>query len=115
MATPRPRPRNAAEQRAARWYRWRGYRVLDTNAWVAGNELDVVVSRGTTVVFCEVKSKSGPDFGDPLEMVTEEKVRRVRRAADAWLAARPKYAGFEVRFDVVVERGDRLECVRAAC
>jgi putative endonuclease len=88
--------------------------VLDTNAWIAGNELDVVVSRGTTVVFCEVKSKSGEDFGDPLEMVTEEKVRRARRAAEAWLAARPRYQGFEVRFDVVVERGSRLECVRAA-
>jgi putative endonuclease len=110
----RPKPRNAAERRAARWYRWRGYRVLDTNAWIAGNEIDVVVSRGTTVVFCEVKSKSGVGFGDPLEMVTEEKVRRVRRAAEAWLAARPKYVDFEVRFDVVVERGSRLECMRAA-
>jgi putative endonuclease len=106
--------RNRAERRAARWYRWRGYRVLDTNAWIAGNELDVVVSRGTTVVFCEVKSKSSADFGDPLEMVTEEKVRRVRRAAEAWLAARPRYREFEVRFDVLVERGHRLECVQAA-
>ena len=109
-----PKPRNAAERRAARWYRRRGYRVLDTNAWIAGNEFDVVASRGTTLVFCEVKSKSGADFGDPLEMVTEEKVRRVRRAAEAWLATRPRYARFEVRFDVIVERGDRLECVRAA-
>jgi putative endonuclease len=114
QSSSRPKPRNAAERRAARWYRLRGYRVLDTNAWIAGNELDVVASRGTTVVFCEVKSKSGADFGDPLEMVTEEKVRRVRRAAEAWLATRPKYIGFEVRFDVIVERGDRLECVRAA-
>jgi putative endonuclease len=110
----RPKPRNAAERRAARWYRWRGYRILDTNAWIAGNELDVVVSRGTTLVFCEVKSKSGLDFGDPLEMVTEEKMRRIRRAAEAWLAARPKYTGFAVRFDVIVERGGRLECLRAA-
>jgi putative endonuclease len=106
--------RNRAERRAARWYRWRGYRVLDTNAWIAGNELDVVVSRGTTLVFCEVKSKSGSDFGDPVEMVTEEKMRRIRRAAEAWLAARPKYTEFDVRFDVIVERGDRLECLRAA-
>jgi putative endonuclease len=114
LSSSRPKPRNAAERRAARWYRWRGYRVLGTNAWIAGNELDVVVSRGTTVVFCEVKSKSGADFGDPLEMVTEEKVRRVRRAAEAWLAARPRYREFEVRFDVVVERGRRLECLRSA-
>jgi putative endonuclease len=106
--------RNRAERRAAWWYRLRGYRVLATNAWVAGNELDVVASRGRTIVFCEVKSKSGTDFGDPLEMVTAEKVRRVRRAAEAWLAFRPAYAGFAVRFDVIAVRGRRLECVKRA-
>jgi putative endonuclease len=110
----RPRPRNAAERRAALWYRLRGYRVLDTNAWIAGNEIDLVVRRGDSVVFCEVKSKDGAGFGDPLEMVTPEKVRRVRRAAEAWLAAPPECGGLDVRFDVVVERGRRLEHLRAA-
>ena len=74
----------------------------------------MIARRGGTVVFCEVKSKGGPGFGDPLEMVTEEKVRRVRRAAEAWLAAHPECAELTVRFDVVVERGGRLERVRAA-
>ena len=107
-------PRNSAERRAARWYRVRGYRVLDTNAWLAGGELDVVVRRGTTLVFCEVKSKSAAGFGDPLEMVGPEKVRRIRRVAEAWLAAHPELMELSVRFDVIVERGGRLECVRAA-
>ena len=110
----RPKPRNAAERRAARWYRLRGYRILDTNAWLAGGELDVVARRGRTLVFCEVKSKSGSGFGDPLEMVTAVKVHRIRRAAEAWLAARPELAALAVRFDVLVERRGRLECVRAA-
>ena len=100
--------------RAARWYRLRGYRVLATNVWVGGNELDVVARRGRTVVFCEVKSKSGDEFGDPAEMVSPEKARRVRRAAEAWLAARPELAECEVRFDVVAVRGRRLECLREA-
>jgi Holliday junction resolvase-like predicted endonuclease len=34
-------------------------------------------------------------------MVTEEKQRRLRRAAAAWLSARPELAGLQVRFDVV--------------
>ena len=110
----RPRPRHDSERRAARWYRLRGYRVLDTNVWLAGGELDVVARRGGTVVFCEVKSKAGDGFGDPLEMVTHVKMRRVRRAAEAWLAARPELAGLAVRFDVLVARGRRLECVRNA-
>lgn len=88
--------------------------MLATNVWVAGNELDVVARRGEALVFCEVKSKSGVDFGDPAEMVSAEKVRRVRRAAEAWLASRPDLAGCEVRFDVIAVHGRRLECIREA-
>jgi putative endonuclease len=88
--------------------------VLATNAWVAGYELDVVARRGATVVFCEVKSKGGVEYGDPLEMVTPEKVRRVRRAAEAWLAFNPAYAGSLVRFDVIVVRERRLEQLQNA-
>jgi putative endonuclease len=88
--------------------------VLGTNVWVAGNELDVVARRGRVVVFCEVKSKSGTRYGDPLEMVTPEKVRRLRRAAEAWLATRPELRGLTVRFDVIAVRARRLEHVARA-
>ncbi len=95
-------------------YRLRGYRILATNEWVAGNELDVVARRGCRLVFCEVKSKSGDGFGDPLEMVTPEKQRRVRRAAEAWLARHPELGDLEVSFEVVAARGSRLERLRTA-
>jgi len=74
----------------------------------------VVARRGGTVVFCEVKSKGGSAFGDPLEMVTREKVRRVRRAAEAWLAVHPECSDLVVRFDVLVDRGGRIEQMRGA-
>jgi putative endonuclease len=103
-----------AERRAAWLYRLRGYRILAVNAWAGGNELDVVARRGSRLVFCEVKGKTGERFGDPLEMVDAEKQRRVRRAAGAWLASRPELAGLDVSFEVVAERAGRLERVRAA-
>jgi len=84
------------------------------NAWAGGNELDVVARRGRQLVFCEVKAKTGERWGDPLEMVGPEKQRRVRRAAEAWLAARPELSGLAVRFDVIVERAGRLERVEGA-
>jgi putative endonuclease len=105
---------NAAERRAVWHYRLRGYRILGTNVWAGGNEVDVIARRGGRLVFCEVKGKSGPGYGDPLEMVGPEKVRRVRRAAESWLAARPELAGLEVRFDVVAERAGRLERIADA-
>ena len=92
---------NAAERRAAWHYRVRGYRILGTNVWAGRNELDIIVRRGRRLVFCEVKSKSGDRYGNPLEMVTEEKQRRLRRAAETWLAAHPALRGLDVAFEVV--------------
>ena len=74
----------------------------------------MVARRGGSLVFCEVKSKAGEGFGDPLEMVGEVKAHRIRRAAEAWLARHPEHVELAVRLDVMVERRGRLECVRAA-
>ena len=88
--------------------------MLATNVWLAGSELDVVARRGRQLVFCEVKSKAGVAYGDPAEMVSPEKMRRLRRAAETWLVRHPECRECEVRFDVVAVRGRRLECLRAA-
>ncbi len=104
MRTPRTsayRSGRAAERRARRWYRLRGYRVLDANAWAGGYELDLVLRRGRRLVFCEVKAKSGAGYGDPLEMVGPEKVRRLTLAAETWLAAHPDCASLEVRLEAI--------------
>jgi putative endonuclease len=109
-----PRSGKRAEQRAVWWYRLRAYRILATNAWVGGYELDIVVRRGRRLIFCEVKEKGGKRFGDPLEMVDDEKQRRLRRAADGWLAQHPEAAGLRVSFDVMAVRSGRLERVAEA-
>ena len=74
----------------------------------------MIARRGESLVFCEVKSKSGTRFGDPLEMVTAEKIRRIRRAAEVWLAVSKEHAPCRVRFDVIVERSGKLERVADA-
>lgn len=75
--------------------------MLGENVWAGGNELDLIVRRGRSLVFCEVKAKLGEGYGEPAEMVGAEKQRRLRRAAEAWLAARPELRELEIRFDVV--------------
>ncbi len=99
----------AAERRALWWYRLRGWRILGANVWAGGNELDLIVRRGRELRFVEVKEKGGPAFGDPLEMVTAEKQRRLRRAAAAWLSRRPELDGLRIGFDVVAVREGRLQ------
>lgn len=105
---------NSAEGRAARWYRLRGWRIVGANVWAAGNEVDLIVRRGRQLRFVEVKEKRGPAFGDPAEMVGAEKQRRIRRAAEAWLAGRPELDNLEIGFDVVSVREGRLRRISEA-
>ena len=103
---------NSGEQHAARHYLLRGWRVLDANARVGGRyELDLVVRRGRRLLFVEVKEKRGDGYGSPLEMVDAEKLRRIRRAAQGWLAVHPEAAGLDVGFEVVGVSPGRLERV----
>jgi putative endonuclease len=99
----------AAERRAWWHYRLRFYRVLATNVWVGGNELDLILRRGRKLIFCEVKAKGSARHGDPFEMVGPEKQRRLRRAAEAWLAVHPELGELEVAFEVVAFRDGRLQ------
>ena len=104
----------AAERRARLHYLLRGFRVLAVNARAGGNELDIVLRRGNRLVFCEVKAKSGDRYGDPFEMVGPEKRRRLRRAAEAWLAEHQELHGLEVSFEVAAVRAGRFERLRNA-
>ncbi|MGH3072494.1 MAG: YraN family protein [Gaiellaceae bacterium] len=97
------------ERRAVRHYRLRGYRILGTNVWAGGYELDLIARRGRRVVFCEVKGKTRDGFGDPLEMVHAEKQRRLYRAAESWLARNPELRDLDLRFEVVAVRAGALE------
>ena len=60
---------------------------------------------------CEVKMRAGPGYGDPLEAVGPEKERRVRHAAEAFLARHPELVGLDVSLEVAAVRRGRIERV----
>jgi putative endonuclease len=102
---------NRGERVALRHYRLRGYRLLEANARVGRYELDLVLRRSRRVLIVEVKEKTSAVFGHPLEMIDEEKVRRVRVAAAWWLAAHPELVELEVAFEAAAVRGRHVERV----
>ena len=73
-----------------------------------------MVRRGRVLRFVEVKEKRGARFGDPLEMITAEKQRRLRQAAETWLASRPELGALRVGFDVIAVRDGRVQRVPQA-
>lgn len=106
----------AGEDRAVDWYRGRGYRVLDRNWRSRSGEIDLVVSQGRTLVFSEVKTRSGRVFGEPFEAVTVAKQARLRRLAAEWLRSRAgAFPGpMDVRFDVVSVIGGAVDVLEEA-
>lgn len=62
--------------------------------------MDIVARDGHETVFVEVKTRSGLQFGHPLEAITPRKLARLRRLAAMWLQGHPDEHG-PVRIDAV--------------
>jgi putative endonuclease len=95
-----------AEAVAALWLRAKGYRVLARRFIVKGGELDLVVRRGETIAFIEVKARAHLD--DAAFAIDESKRRRISRAARVWLTRNPWTSGWTWRGDAVLVSPWRL-------
>jgi putative endonuclease len=88
-----------------------GFTALARNHQTRWGELDLVVSDGTTLVFCEVKTRR-LGSGEPFDNLHAAKRAQVRKMAAVWLAEvidRPWHD--DLRFDavgVVVDASDQL-------
>ncbi|MGH9055828.1 MAG: YraN family protein [Acidimicrobiales bacterium] len=105
------------ERRAAEWYEAHGYVVVARNWRCRDGEIDVIARDARTVVFCEVKARSGTAFGTPAEAVTAAKQARLRRLAARWLREEGRAAGagrLLVRFDVATLLGGSLDVLEEA-
>ena len=76
-------------ERAARGHLERaGFTVLDTNFRCPHGEIDIVARDGDAVVFVEVRTRRGRDFGSPEESITAAKSRRLIATAQTYLQTR---------------------------
>ncbi|MES2984246.1 MAG: YraN family protein [Pseudomonadota bacterium] len=78
----------------------KGYRFVAQRFKTPLGEVDLVMRRGDTLVFVEVKMRSRIE--DAAIAVHIKNQSRVSRAAQLFLAAHPAYASHQVRFDVVL-------------
>jgi putative endonuclease len=114
MSSARPSPARraafrlgmSAEARAAFYLAAKGYRTLAKRWRSPVGELDLVVKRGKLIVFVEVKAR--PRLEEAAEAVLPRQRRRIVAAAEAWLAAHPEHAGYDMRFDAVLVAPGRL-------
>ena len=96
----RERAARAGERMAEEFLRLRGLEILDRNVRSGRGEVDLIARDGETVVFVEVKLRSGGDPSAALVAVHWKKREDVERAATRWLQSRG-LTDRPVRFDVV--------------
>ena len=107
------------EKLACQFLRSHGYKILYRNFRDrTGGEIDIVCRDGDTLVFVEVKTRAGEDFGRPVEAVDRQKQLRVSKGGLAWLRLLDN-PDILFRFDVVEvllpDEGDpQLELIQDA-
>lgn len=74
------------ESTAKEYLEKKGYKILERNYRTRYAEIDLVVQHGDSLVFVEVRTKTGDRFGTPEESLTPWKKERLRRNAAAYVA-----------------------------
>lgn len=89
------------------WHlRLRGWRIVARGWRCAAGEIDIVARRGCVLAIIEVKTR--PSIADAAAAVLPRQRRRIARATEALLSARPDLAGLMPRFDVMLVAPRRL-------
>jgi putative endonuclease len=96
----------SAEGRAALLLAAKGYRTLAKRWKSPVGEIDLVAKRGQLIVFVEVKARTELDAA--AEAVLPRQRRRIIAVAEAWLAAHPEHAGYDMRFDAILVAPGRM-------
>ena len=86
-----------AEWLALAYLTAKGYRFLAWRYKTPVGEIDLILRRGRTLVFVEVKARTSHDSAAHAVHITNQ--QRVVRAAQYFLASHPTYADCDVRFD----------------
>ena len=122
---PRPKPgagedrRHATglwgEELAARLLAGQGCRILGRRVRVGRrDELDLIVRDRDTLVFVEVRTRAGEDFGRPVDTIHRAKRAALSRAAIRYmthLRSKPDFFRFDV-VEVIGEQGGEAPVVR---
>ncbi len=91
----------------------KGYRVIDQNFRNKFGEIDLIMSKGNTLIFIEVKLKIGEQFGTPEGMIGPRKLLQVQKTAEMFLQKYPQinknFASYQIdAFCIVLNKNNQI-------
>ena len=108
MTTHRIRLGKWGEGVAGRFLQEKGYVLLETNYRCRWGEVDIVAQEGDDLVFVEVRTRRGTQYGTPEESITAAKARRLVATAQEYLQEHDQdHAGWRIDLIAISLDGDR--------
>jgi len=105
------------EEKAIRFLKKRGYRLIEKNYVCKMGEMDIIAREKDTLVFIEVKTRTSMMFGPPQLAVTSSKQRQLSKIALYYLKEK-RLEDVKARFDVVAilleQQGEKIELIKDA-
>jgi putative endonuclease len=87
------------EELAASWLKHYGFSIIDINWRHSHYEIDIIAEKNTVLHFVEVKTRSGKQYGQPEESVSETKFSNLVNAAEEFLHQNQQWK--KVQFDIL--------------
>ena len=74
------------EEMAREFLENKGYKIIEQNYKTKYAEIDLVASKKNVLVFVEVRTKIGENFGAPEDTINKNKLRKILQNAKAYSA-----------------------------
>ena len=90
-----------AERRAKKFLQSKGMKLVDKNFSTQVGEIDLIMLDEDTLVFVEVRYRSGKMIAQGYETVDWHKQKKIIKTSELFLQSHPRYCHYFSRFDVV--------------
>lgn len=87
------------ETQATAYLEAKGFKIIEQNYRYKHAEIDLIVTKNRTLIFVEVKTRSGTGFGLPEEFVNYTKAKLIMKAAEHYIYT--KDWQHDIRFDII--------------
>jgi len=98
------------EQHAAHYLRSIGCEIIKTNYYILGGEIDIIAKYNLELIFVEVKTRRGRNFGFPEDALRYHKMRKLKYTMLKYM--HENYYRGPFRFDLIAIEISRFDEVK---
>lgn len=102
-----------SEIKAVKYLKFKKYKIIETNYFFSGGEIDIIAKFKNTYIFIEVKARTTLKFGYPQEAVDRKKQANIKKGA-LYFLKQNRIFEYVARFDVIEILDDEINHIENA-